>query len=536
MFAEFGQAPLCLELDIDSYDGPCQHVSRFRRGTGWLIVAKCTIQSEHDILSAHLVAACDEHEHAIPSFQAKHLTECDWINPTYCDELPPKFLDDLICEEEGALLARWHREKNSALAEAFEDQEARVAELEGRVQSVIARNERRIAELRQRRRHPDATPDMRRAMGQIIRELDDENDELLAELAETRLAIREQADLFEEALWSREDLLIEVTPMHVVRWSAKSRSYPDVPARRKQYATDWMPACGRTGGSSPEVARVLGSSEERQHDDNPAATQLIADDEPDADDVSQPMQNPQFNLRERKLYGKLAKALDRADRLASIIERSHPDDRYLPYNEKQHRKALNDIQELESQIAQLPRMSAVDASFDERQEIAGRSAEDKLTERRERSELDRENSDLLAKWVEIAAAQAENPEGSYEAKLAGSAFRDLKSSLNENEDRRKEIDRNRAIEDAAGLEKQPEDAGGDFGSGASSGSRGLVTEPATRQLVPPLCEADQARQRIADEESAAVTNKVVSKAPPSQTVQNALSALSVARRRYYGND
>ena len=27
MFAEFGQAPLCLELDLDSYDGPWQHVA-----------------------------------------------------------------------------------------------------------------------------------------------------------------------------------------------------------------------------------------------------------------------------------------------------------------------------------------------------------------------------------------------------------------------------------------------------------------------------------------------------------------------------
>lgn len=226
MFAEFGQAPLCLELDLDSYDGPWQHIARFRRGSGWLMVAKCTIQSEHDILTAKLVAACDEHEHAIPAFQATHLTECDWINPTYCDELPPDILDDLICEEEGALIARWHREKNSALAEAFDNQEARIAELEGRVQSIVARNEHQIGELRQRRRHPEATPDMRRAMGQIIRELDDENDELLAEMAETRQTIRDQADEFEEILWSREDLLIEVTPLHMVRWSAKPSRIP----------------------------------------------------------------------------------------------------------------------------------------------------------------------------------------------------------------------------------------------------------------------------------------------------------------------
>lgn len=260
MFAEFGQAPLCLELDLDSYDGPWQHIARFRRGSGWLMVAECTIQSEYDILTARLVAACDENENPVPSFQAMHLTECDWINPTYCDELPPDILDDLICEEEGALIARWHREKNSALAEAFETHEARIAELEGRVQSMIARNEGQIAELRQRRRHPDATPEMRLAMRQIINELDAENDELLAEMTETRAAIREQSAEFEESLWARDDLLIEVSPLHVVRWKARSCAYSDVPLRPKQYATQWLPAFGRTGGSTPNLAEGVATA------------------------------------------------------------------------------------------------------------------------------------------------------------------------------------------------------------------------------------------------------------------------------------
>lgn len=60
MFAEFGQAPLCLELDIDSYDGPWQHVSRFRRGTGWLMVAKCTIQI-HAVSALRKVLLEDDH-------------------------------------------------------------------------------------------------------------------------------------------------------------------------------------------------------------------------------------------------------------------------------------------------------------------------------------------------------------------------------------------------------------------------------------------------------------------------------------------
>jgi hypothetical protein len=245
-----------LELDFDSFDGPPHWVARLRKKSGWLMVAKATIQSEHDILIDKLVVACDEQETPIPSFKAVNLIHCGWINPTYCDELPPDILEDLICEEEGALIARWHREKNTALAEAFEDQEARIAELEGRVRSMIERNEFQIAELRQHRRHPDATPDMRLAMRQIIEELDAENDELLAEMAETRATIREQSAEFEESLWARDDLLIEVSPLHVVRWKAKSCAHSDVPAQPKQYATHWIPASGRTGGSTPKLENV----------------------------------------------------------------------------------------------------------------------------------------------------------------------------------------------------------------------------------------------------------------------------------------
>lgn len=218
MFAEFGPAPLCLELDFDSFDGPPHWVARFRRMSGWMLVAKATIQSEHDILTAKLVAACDEQENPIPAFKALNLLHCDWINPTHCDELPPDLLDQLICEQEGELVRRWHREKNAGLAEAFEAHEQRIAEFEGRVRSVVRRNERRIADVRRRRRHPDTTLVDRAQLGGIIRDLEQENDTLVEEMAATRTRLREEAARQEEALWSREDLLVEVEPLHLIRW------------------------------------------------------------------------------------------------------------------------------------------------------------------------------------------------------------------------------------------------------------------------------------------------------------------------------
>lgn len=221
MFAECGSAPICIDLDFDTYEGPWQHVHRFRNQSGWMMIAECTIQSEHDMLTQRLTVACEECGEPVPSFQARHLTECDWSNPITCYDELPEILDDLLCEEEGALIVRWHREKNAALAHAFDDQEARIETLEAKVKMAIRLNERRAAELRQRRRHPLATQEMRNAMAEIIRQLDEENDALIMEMAETRRVIRDEAERLEERLWARNDLLVETNVLQIIRWRDK---------------------------------------------------------------------------------------------------------------------------------------------------------------------------------------------------------------------------------------------------------------------------------------------------------------------------
>src|SRR5690606_7094053 len=75
---EFCQAPLCLKIDLDTYENDWRHVARFRGRSGWLIAARATLQSETDIFRTIVAAACDEWENRIPSFQAAHLLECVW--------------------------------------------------------------------------------------------------------------------------------------------------------------------------------------------------------------------------------------------------------------------------------------------------------------------------------------------------------------------------------------------------------------------------------------------------------------------------
>ena len=226
MLPEFGQSPKCLDLDLDSYEESWTHVAAFRGQSGWLRVARATIQSEHDLLRATLVAACDENETPIPTWRAIHLTQCRWDRLDHCYEEPPEILDDLLCEEEGAFYARWQREMNTGLATLYDRAQRNIETLEARATARTREVDLQIADLRRRRRMAGATDEARAMFTEIIAELEAEHDQATAQLARHRAALRRQADETEEALWRRIDVLIEVEPVCLVRWRARSNHRP----------------------------------------------------------------------------------------------------------------------------------------------------------------------------------------------------------------------------------------------------------------------------------------------------------------------
>lgn len=222
MFPEFGQSPKCLVLDLDSYEDSWTHIAAFRGQSGWLLVARATIQSEHDLLRANLIVACDENEMPIPSWRAMHLTQCRWDRLDHCHEEPPEILDDLLCEEEGAFYARWQREMNTGLAALYDRAQRNIEALEARATARTREVDLQIADLRRRRRMIEASDEARATITEIIAELETEHDQAISQLARQRAALRREADATEEALWQRTDVLIEVEPLCLVRWRARS--------------------------------------------------------------------------------------------------------------------------------------------------------------------------------------------------------------------------------------------------------------------------------------------------------------------------
>lgn len=197
-------------------------MAAFRGNSGWLVMARATIQSEHDLLRATLIAACDEQYNPIPSWRAVHLTQCRWNRLNHCTEEPPDILDDLLCEEEGAFYARWQREMNTDLAALYDDGQRAIESLEARATARAREVDAQIADLRRRRRLLDTTDDAYATITEIIAELESQADQEMARLAQRRAVLRRNAEATEEALWQRTDVLIEVEPMCVVRWRGHS--------------------------------------------------------------------------------------------------------------------------------------------------------------------------------------------------------------------------------------------------------------------------------------------------------------------------
>ena len=228
MLEEFCQAPLCLELDLDSYEGDWRHVWRFRGRSGWVVAARATLESETDIYRTIIVVGCDEWDNQIPSFQAAHLLECTWTKVQPCFEEPPAALEDWLCEEEGQVYARWQRETNGALQQHLIDSEAAIARLERAARIDADRRLREIGDLKRRRRFPGLTDEAKAIFASIITELEEENDRAFETARAEVAGLRRSSELAEEGLWRREDVIITVERTCTVWWHAprQGRGHP----------------------------------------------------------------------------------------------------------------------------------------------------------------------------------------------------------------------------------------------------------------------------------------------------------------------
>jgi hypothetical protein len=218
MLDGFGFAPVCLEIDLTSYDGPAHHVARFRNSWGWLVMADATILSSHGDERTTIAAACDEHGNALPVFMADNLLACACSRPQPCFEDLPDEIESALESERLALQSRWLRDNDRGLRILAEDVADRIASIEGRARQSDEATEHQIADLRRRRRMPGLTPEARGIFGAIIQELEHEQEAALTRLTDKRDALRKQVRDAERSLLTRTRVNVTTELLYTVQF------------------------------------------------------------------------------------------------------------------------------------------------------------------------------------------------------------------------------------------------------------------------------------------------------------------------------
>lgn len=232
MLDGFGQAPVCIELDLDSYDGPWTHVERFRGRSGWLTVAEAELTTAGAGWTTTLVAACDDYGEAVPHFMAPNLLACACSHPQPCREFPPDELDELLAEAAHELRLGWVRENHRGLLNLACAGAERVAALEVAARAAVDEADRRIGDLRRRRRMPGVSPHAIGIFNEAIVSVEIDREAALHRLADERDRVRRAIASDELALLRRSNVTVTWEIMYHVSWSAAGRIGEDELAAR----------------------------------------------------------------------------------------------------------------------------------------------------------------------------------------------------------------------------------------------------------------------------------------------------------------
>lgn len=351
MLDGFGQAPVCIELDLDSYDGPWTHVERFRGRSGWLVVAEAHLSAADAEWETTLVAACDDYGEPVPPFMAPNLLACACSHPLPCRELPPDELDELLDAAAHELRLGWLRDTNRHLHDLSQAGADRVAAMEAATRAAVDEADRQVADLRRRRRMPGVTPHAIGLFNETITEIEVDREAALHRLAEERAKVRRAVKQEELTLLRRTSVSVTWEPLYHVSWSAAGRIGDDELAVRDHIANARYRAGGlahneRQGRQEDGIARTSLLIPE------PKRGSGVRKDEPPAGDPLEP--HRKLFHRVRLLAGqvgslhsdKLPIGQGYLDRMASLRQEraalASASDKPDPASELKH-KALTDI-------------------------------------------------------------------------------------------------------------------------------------------------------------------------------------------------
>jgi hypothetical protein len=124
--------------------------------------------------------------------------------------------------ERGELKRRWLRENNKTMKILDAETAEEVERLEAEAKARIASRDAAIADLSLRRRAPGATHEQRALLTELIREIEDEQDQIAEHLLTDRSKLRGRLVAREREILRRTDVRVAVEPLFYVNWHGGS--------------------------------------------------------------------------------------------------------------------------------------------------------------------------------------------------------------------------------------------------------------------------------------------------------------------------
>jgi hypothetical protein len=233
MLDGFGLVPVCLDLNLDSYDGSPTHVMRFRGREGWLAVAELQIEGRRKRWTVPFAVGCDEYFHPIPHFMVPNLLACACSYPSPCTDIPPYELDHLLEEAEEQVLRRWLRNQSSDLRDFHEQGAQQLAALEGQTDRRLRAIDRQILQLQRDRRTAKYDLELREEVDAAILRLEVEQDALISALRAERLRLRTALEDEEDALLDALDVSTRIAKLYEVQWRGRCAQEPALEEARE---------------------------------------------------------------------------------------------------------------------------------------------------------------------------------------------------------------------------------------------------------------------------------------------------------------
>ena len=224
--SDFGPAPLAVEVYWESYPGKKAHIWRLWQQSGWLQVARVSLETPVSSNEEIITYFCDDMGHPIPAWLGNRLFNMRSSVPSYMHHEPPEELEGQADALYWDFLGRCDQKNLVELEQGEERLFEAIHEVESKALSGVSQIDEYISSLRREKRHPDCSPDRKLSIDSRVAEVEKFKPQLLAVLPDEIQALRENHISVEQDTFESVTYHGRVEILYTVRWTMCSRHQP----------------------------------------------------------------------------------------------------------------------------------------------------------------------------------------------------------------------------------------------------------------------------------------------------------------------